>query len=274
MFRFNTKPFNRKFVRNVSGWSFIAGITATVGGICMPPFFIIRSAIATTERNRNKAQEEIKIKNHNFFQSEYDYNRTKSVIDDLNVSKCSLYTISNDKKVFDAWDTFFEKYLQSGHNIYEDDLNHSQIMEIAKKWYKKYQIIDNMSLDEKRNNSDYQIVISGIILRANFIKILDVLERYKWERSKGEKIISEYNTKYGKNFKVSEFLSLYQAERLLNRYHRFIKIIKPFDDVSGFGNDTVYEHQYFFEALSDCFTDENDKNVLKKQYDKFILENV
>lgn len=221
-------------------------------------------------------QDKIENNGKSFRQDVHDYNKTRFLIETFDKLETTLISVLYGKEhrdVSDGMALILSKYDQEEFRFSKDDeriegdksdLLLLQRKQIANNWFAKYKdsAKANTSLDQKRQDSEYQINMYRSLTRDNFIRIHGLL----WKYAKFQKVDKRVIESQG--FNISEILSAGQAKELLHRYYRFVRYVKPIDERMGYtANDgEIYEYEKFKNTVTSCFADEYDVADIEKTY--------
>ncbi len=139
---------------------------------------------------------------------------------------------------------------------------------IAEDWYKdfKKKIDENISVEEKRKSPIYQINMARSAVRDNFSQLSSLLTNYSATLNRRNNI----STKLDNLELRPALLTFDEAKGLLDRYDRFVRHTKPFDQVMGYlkNDGFIYKHgeedknyPIFFEKVKSNLS-ETDKTKL------------
>ncbi len=161
--------------------------------------------------------------------------------------------------------------LQSNNKNYDavtTEEYYNENRKIAEDWYKdfKKKIDENISVEEKRKSPIYQINMARSAVRNNFSQLSSLLTNYSATLNRRNNI----STKLDNLELRPALLTFDEAKGLLDRYDRFVRHTKPFDQVMGYlkNDGFIYKHgeedknyPIFFEKVKSNLS-ETDKTKL------------
>ncbi len=218
-------------------------------------------------------QKQVKEQDDNW-RKQAKYENDINILDkDLNETKKQILEIlygDTHRHISDNMAHLISK-LQSNNKNYDavtTEENYNENRKIAEDWYKdfKKKIDENISVEEKRKSPIYQINMARSAVRNNFSQLSSLLTNYSATLNRRNNI----STKLDNLELRPALLTFDEAKVLLDRYDRFVRHTKPFDQVMGYlkNDGFIYKHgeedknyPIFFEKVKSNLS-ETDKTKL------------
>ena len=137
----------------------------------------------------------------------------------------------------------------------------------AKQWYidfKKKVNDENTSVEEKRKSPLYQINMARSAVRDNFSRLSSLLEDYSETLERRNTLAVKLNDKEMRR----SLLKIDEAKVLLDRYDRFVRHTKPFDQAMGYlaKDGFIYKqgekYPLFFEKVLSNLVEKDKKELV------------
>lgn len=136
--------------------------------------------------------------------------------------------------------------------------------EIAKEWYEAFKRKVNDSVEDKRKSPLYQINMARSAVRDNFSRLSSLLEDYSETLERRNNLAVKLEDKETRR----PLLKIEETKVILDRYDRFVRYTKPFDQAMGYlvKDSFIYkqgkEFPLFFEKVQSNLTEKDRKEFV------------